>query len=82
MKTESEDTIKYALCSIKWKDSGEIEDGCIFKLSLDLDEQDEDRIFYYCEDSIDLERLTKENNGEDFTVIDIQYIRELDTEEL
>ena len=45
MKTESKDITKYAICSIKWKNSGEIEDGCIFKLSLDLDEQDEEAKF-------------------------------------
>lgn len=82
MKIDYLDTAKYAICSIEWKDSGEIEDGYIFKLSLDLDEQDDDRIFFYCDGIKSLNSLTEKDNGEDFVVIDIQCIRELDTEEL
>lgn len=78
MKTELKDTAKYAVCSIRWKEDNVIGDGYVFKLSLDLDEQDK-RIFYYCEDPIDLEYLTQEDNGEDFVILkdSIQYIKEL-----
>ena len=80
MKTESEDITKYAICSIRWKDDGVIEDGYVFKLSLDLENEEEDeRVFYYCNDPVDIEYLTQEDNGEDFVILkdSIQYIKEL-----
>lgn len=79
MKTELKDTAKYAICSIRWKETGEIGDGYVFKLSLDLIEDEDEKIFYYCKNPINLEYLTDEDNGEDFVVLkdSIQYIKEL-----
>lgn len=64
----------YAEADIKWKDSGEICEGYIFKLSSDIENMTDSKIFYNCEDPKDFIRLVKEG-GDDFVIIDPDDIR-------
>ena len=80
MSNALKDTARYAICSIRWKETGEIGDGYVFKLSLDLESEEEDeRVFYYCKSPRDLEYLADTDNGEDYVILkdSIQYIKEL-----
>ena len=60
---------RYANCEIEWQDD---HDTCdvVFKLSCDVVECEDDKIFYYCNSHRDLKALAGEGM-EDFTITDI-----------
>ena len=60
---------RYANCEIEWQDD---HDTCdvVFKLSCDVDESEDDKIFYYCNSVRDLQSMT-EMSTEDFVITDI-----------
>ena len=59
----------HANCEIEWQDD---HDTCdvVFKLSCDVDESEDDKIFYYCNSVRDLQAMT-EKGTEDFVITDI-----------
>lgn len=59
---------KYAKADIVWKDTGDFIDGVIFKLSTDVDPNEDDYIFYYCDGEEELLSLTKDGM-EDFVIL-------------
>ena len=59
---------KYAKADIVWKDTGDFIDGVIFKLSTDVDPNEDDYIFYYCDGEEELISLTKDGM-EDFVIL-------------
>ena len=58
----------FAEADIAWKDTGEICEGMIFRLSNDSDETIDDRIFYYLRGYKDIEDLCYEGM-QDFVII-------------
>jgi len=60
---------RYANCKIAWKDDGNTLD-VVFLLNPDVVEEEDDRIFFYCNSINDLESLA-EKSGEDFTITEI-----------
>ena len=67
-----------ASCDIVWKDA-EMPykaENVIIKLSTDIVESEDDRIFYYCENLEELKSLT-EYSGEDFTVVEFYNFIEI-----
>lgn len=60
---------EYANCQIEWLDDHNQYDVTI-KLSCDMDEEEDDNIFYYCNSLKELESLT-ETGHEDFIVTEI-----------
>lgn len=63
----------YAEVTIRWKDDGtEKED--IIKLSDDIDERDDDKVFFNVTGLNDLKSLINPDNGEDFYIFDVQNI--------
>lgn len=59
---------KYAKADIVWKDTGDFIDGVIFKLSTDVDPNEDGYIFYYCDGEEELMSLTKDGM-EDFVIL-------------
>ena len=59
---------KYAKADIVWKDTGDFIDGVIFKLSTDVDPNEDGYIFYYCDEEEELMSLTKDGM-EDFVIL-------------
>lgn len=59
----------YAYCQIEWKDD---HDTCdvVFKLSCDVDESEDDKIFYYCNSFRNLQAMATESM-EDFVITEI-----------
>lgn len=68
----------YASCDIVWKDAEKpcAVENVIIKLSTDIVDSEDDRIFYYCEDLEELKSLT-EFSGEDFTVVEFYNFIEI-----
>lgn len=68
----------YVQAHIRWKDDGSEGDVTI-KLSCDYIEgsKEDDLIFFFCNGEHEVKQLMKENNGEDFVVLDYHPI-ELD----
>ena len=71
----------YADVVVQWKDSGMFGamDAAIIKLSNDLDERD-DEILYYAHGLSDFVSLTEKDNGEDFYVLEetVNFLISLD----
>ena len=69
---------KYAKADIVWKDTGDFIDGVIFKLSTDVDPNEDGYIFYYCDGEEELLSLTKDGM-EDFTILEdsIEYLEKI-----
>lgn len=71
----------YASVVIQWKDSGMFGamEAATIKLSSDLDEQD-DEILYYADGLSDLIALTERDNGEDFYALEetVEFLKSLD----
>jgi len=69
---------KYAKADIVWKDTGDFIDGVIFKLSPDVDPNEDGCIFYYCDGEEELLSLTKDGM-EDFTILEdsIEYLEKI-----
>ena len=63
----------YAEVTIRWKDDG-TEQEDIIKLSDDIDERDDDKVFFNVTGLNDLKELVNPNNGEDFYIVDVQGI--------
>ena len=59
---------KYAKADIVWKDTGDFINGVIFKLSTDVDPNEDGHIFYYCDGEEELMSLTKDGM-EDFVIL-------------
>ena len=60
---------RYANCEIEWQDDHGTCD-VVFKLSYDVDESEDDKIFFYCNSVRDLQAMT-EKGAEDFVITDI-----------
>ncbi len=60
---------RYANCEIEWQDDHDTYE-VVFKLSCDVDESEDDKIFFYCNSVRDLQSMT-EKGSEDFVIIDI-----------
>ena len=60
---------RYANCEIEWQDDHGTCD-VVFKLSCDVDESEDDKIFFYCNSVRDLQSMT-EKGTEDFVITDI-----------
>lgn len=69
---------KYAKADIVWKDTGDFIDGVIFKLSPDVDPNEDGCIFYYSDGEEELLSLTKEGM-EDFIILkdSIEYLEKI-----
>lgn len=65
----------YAECMVQFNDSGDTLEVTI-KLSCDVAEEEDDRIFYYCDGLEDLKGLAEEGRGSDFIVTDIFSFQE------
>ena len=63
----------YAEVTIRWKDDG-TEQEDIIKLSDDIDERDDDKVFFNVTGLNDLKGLINPDNGEDFYIVDVQNI--------
>ena len=63
----------YAEVTIRWKDDG-TEQEHIIKLSDDIDERDDDKVFFNVTGLNDLKSLINPDNGEDFYIVDVQNI--------
>lgn len=63
-----EETYKYAECSVVWNDTKEQ-----VTVTISLDGSDGDNIFFVCENMEEFDRLTCDNNGEDFAIVDFAY---------
>ena len=63
----------YAEVTIRWKDDG-TEQEDIIKLSDDIDERDDDKVFFNVTGLNDLKSLINPDNGEDFYIFDVQNI--------
>lgn len=61
---------KYASCKIKFNDSEETED-VKFKLSTIVDEDEDDEIFYYCNNFNEFADLTDNTAANDFVLVDV-----------
>lgn len=59
----------YAEAEICWLDTGETSSSCIFKLSSDYDEKEDEQIFFYVDSLEDLQSLTQPG-GEDFIILE------------
>lgn len=60
----------FADCMIRFKEDGEI-CRAMFKLNCEVIDEEDYVIFFYCSSISQLEYLMREENGEDFVVIDI-----------
>lgn len=65
----------YAVCDIQWQD-GTCSENYIIKLSTDYIEDEDDKIFFYCEDYESFLSLCKEEFREDFRVLTIHDLCE------
>lgn len=63
----------YAEVTIRWKDDG-TEQEDIIKLSDDIYERDDDKVFFNVTGLNDLKGLINPDNGEDFYIVDVQGI--------
>ena len=57
----------YAKVLIRWKDSGLVED-VVFKLSEEVLEEEEGKVFCYCKDEAEYKDLIGYNNGKDYEI--------------
>ena len=64
-----EQRVKYANCRIEFLDTHE-EYDVVIKLTSEIDEDEDDNIFYYCDSLNDLQSLTVEG-AEDFVIREI-----------
>lgn len=68
---------QYARCEVRFNDDITTEENIIALYPYDNKKSDE-RIFFYCNDIDELMELTKENNGEDFMVVEIlEFLNEI-----
>lgn len=65
----------YAMCDVQFKD-GTCCENYIIKLSTDYIEDEDDKIFFYCEDYESFLSLCKEEFREDFRVLTIHDLCE------
>jgi hypothetical protein len=72
-KAKHGDEPLYAEVTIRWKDDG-TEQEDIIKLSDDIDERDDDKVFFNVTGLNDLKSLINPDNGEDFYIVDVQDI--------
>ena len=61
--------MNYALANVRFKESG-WEEEMVIKLSLDHTPKEDREIFFYCHGIEELKNLMREDNGEDFVVLD------------
>lgn len=70
MPTFTQQKFNYALCDVQWKD-GACCENFIIKLSTDYNEDEDEKIFFYCEDYESFLSLCKKEFREDFRVLTI-----------
>lgn len=58
-------------CKIRWKDDGDEWIVWIYTDDPILHPVDDDEIFFYCKDEEELEDLMREDNGQNFVVVEI-----------
>ncbi len=59
----------HAECTVRFEEDGYIGEF-LFKLSLNADEKEDENIFFFCNGLSGLKALLKEDNGENFVVLD------------
>ena len=69
-KAEHGEEPLYAEVTIRYKDDG-VQQVDMIKLSTDIDERDDDKIFYNVDGIEGFKKLLQSDNGEDFDIIDI-----------
>lgn len=60
---------KLAECTIVWNDTKESEN-----VTISIYGSDNDSIFFVCQNEAEFMTLTKEGNGEDFIVIEYEFV--------
>ena len=73
-KAEHGEEPLYAEVTIRFKDDG-VQQMDMIKLSNDIDERDDDKVFFNVDGIEGLKDLLKSDNGEDFDIVDIEDTR-------
>ena len=68
---------RYAIVNGYWKDDKSNFEGYIIKLSVGVDEAEDDLIFYYCNGEHDIKDMMLEDTGCEFIVTEYELTSEI-----
>lgn len=59
---------KYVLATLHFKDTPDVHETLLMKVSTDVEDDEDDKVFFYCNGVAELEALKEPDNGQDFVV--------------
>ena len=59
---------KFVLATLHFKETPDVQEMLIIKLNKEVEPDEDDKVFFYCNGVSDLESLKEEDNGQDFVV--------------